>query len=466
MSLSLVDAEQDHKFFTISYAWDNPVCKPVFESNGSVRCARAEHGTAPWTNNKALCNNYLSHHRSNSDGYMDILINGQKFYVQGTVYNFLQTLQASAEIQQRLQNGEYFWLDAICINQNNIAETKQQTSNMHEIYKAARHVYAWLGISYDRSSLAMDFMSHLTPSTSPQEPVPSSQWWTQSHSEDQYWSLYYLFNRPYWQRIWVVQEFLLARDTTLLCGNRAVPSCKAVLLVNQLDSDHEFRKRYPQWAATPAVKIIQARTVFHFSYMRPPLEDLINRFLFSRSTYPEDKLIGLLKLSFSTVQLNFHGESGSVEKRMDVIDKIVSTFEDEGMDHRTARDWKRLLACLLGVRSMLPESDRTTLTFEPIVPTRLAMRSSREPVRGNFATIALPTERLAESRVIVKRNARTKYDVDCIGNVRSVRTPRWLVAQRVADMDRVGNVPRSVLTPRMLAQRAADLAKSDNATRR
>lgn len=183
LSLSLIDAEQDHKFFTISYAWDNPVCKPVFGLNGSLCCARATHGVADWTNNKAFCNNYLSHHRSGPDGYMDLLINGQKFPVQATVYHLLQTLEASVEVQQRLQNGQYFWLDAICINQNDKLETEQQTRNMHEIYKAVQHEYVWLGKTYNKSSAAMDFMSHLTPLKSPQESLPNSRWWAHFHSE-------------------------------------------------------------------------------------------------------------------------------------------------------------------------------------------------------------------------------------------------------------------------------------------
>lgn len=432
LSLSLVDAEQDHSYFAISYAWDRPLCKPVFGPNGSVSCAEATHGTELWTNNKALCNSYLRDHRSFPDGYVDILINRQKFYIQDTVYHLLRMLQTSVGIQQRLQNGQYFWLDAICINQNDKLEKEKQTSNMHAIYKAAQHVYVWLGTTHSKSQAAMDFLTYLAPSRYPVQFLPGFRWRAQSHSEYQYWPLYSLFIRPYWQRVWVIQEFLLARDATLLCGNRAVPCHQAELLVSQLDSDHEFRKRHPQWAATPAVKIIQARTAFLSSDGKPTLEAMIRHFLFSRSTFPEDKLIGLLKVSFSTVQPDFSGESGSIEKRVEVINKIVRACQDEGVKGRALQEWQRLLACLLGVRGMFLQPERslspqpqkiTNLALETILPTALSPSPSLPPTMRCPATICPSAERIAQREVALRMCAATSYPVNIIGSVRSIPPP-------------------------------------------
>lgn len=437
LSLSLVDAEQDHRFFAISYAWDKPVCKPVFGVDGSVSCAEAMHGTALWTNNKALCNGYLRDHRSYSDGYVDILINGRKFYIQDTVYHLLQTLQASVEIQQRWQNGQYFWLDAICINQNDKSETEQQASNMHEVYKAAQHVYVWLGkTSYcNKSRAAMDFLYDLSPSKRSRESLPNHRWRAQFHLEDQYWPLYSLFIRPYWRRVWVIQEFLLARDATLLCGDRAVPCHKAELLVSQLDRDHEFRKRHPQWAATPAVKIIQARTAFLSSSVKPPLETMIHHFLFSQSTFPEDKLISLLNVSFSTVQTDFGGESGSVEKRVEVINIILRDSQRKGMNAQTAQELQRLLACLLGVRSKFLESEeklsprpqeRPNPAPETTLSPWLSLIPSLPRTKGRPATSCPFTEKVVQGEIAVRKYAATSCTVHMVGNVRSVRPVREL----------------------------------------
>jgi hypothetical protein len=45
----------------------------------------------------------------------------------------------------------HFWVDAVCINQANDKEKSFQVSLMTEIYKRARHVFAWLGPA-DKSS--------------------------------------------------------------------------------------------------------------------------------------------------------------------------------------------------------------------------------------------------------------------------------------------------------------------------
>lgn len=350
LSLSLVDAKQGDKFFAVSYVWGMRVCKPSFGLNRSASCKA--HGTPWWTNNKALCNAYLSFYRCAPDGYTDILINGQTFYIQDTVYRFLLAIRAYPEIQQRLQMGERFWLDAICINQNDKDETEQQTSIMHKIYEAAQHVFVWLGTANPSSDVAMDFLYHLAqpqPPTSPQGP-----WRAQFHSEDHFWPLYLLFTKPYWQRTWVIQECLLARDLTLLCGNRAAPWAKAQTLVSLLNGNYEFRKRHPEWAATPAVKIIQARKEFMSSRMKPSLEEAVQRFLFFRSTYPEDRLIGLLNVSLSSDLRGFNGEPGSLEKRVEVINKVAVDSQGRVMEPQAAQEWRYFLACLLGVQDMFP----------------------------------------------------------------------------------------------------------------
>lgn len=428
LSLSLFDTEQEHEFFAVSYAWGNSVCKPSFGMFRSVSCANAMHGTPVWSNNKALCNNYLSYYRSGSDGYVDILINGRKFYVQDTVYHLLRTLWASAEIQQRFRDGQHFWLDAICVNQNDEIETVQQTSIMHEIYKAAQHVYVWLGTAYNSSAVAMDFLSHLIPSTSPQESATNLHPRTQSHLKGQYWPLYFLFIRPYWERTWVVQEFLLARDVTLLCGDRAVPWSKAEYLVSRLDGDYEFRKSYPQWAATPAVKIIQARKALLSSHAKPSLESFVHHFLFSQSTYPEDKLLGLLNVSLSNVQIPISGKSGSIERRVDVINTIVKASLARGMNDQTAQEWQGLLACLLGVRDMFsrPEKD-VSIKPEPAFSSALSY-PRRGPAASTAQYIGTPARHWHQSPE--RTRAASSYPVNIIGSVQSVRPvlrPRHLL---------------------------------------
>lgn len=421
LSLSLVDAKQGDKFFAVSYAWGMPVCKPSFGLNRSVSCKG--HGT-PWTNNKALCNAYLSFYRCAPDEYTDIIINGQTFYIQDTVYRFLLAIRAYPDIQQRLQMGERFWLDAICINQNDKDETEQQTCIMHKIYEASQHVFVWLGKANTNTDVAMDFLYHLAPPpppppTNPQEYVPQSHWRAQFHLEDQFWPLHVLFTRPYWQRIWVIQECLLARDLTLLCGNRAVPWAKAQTLVSLLDGNYEFRKRHPEWAVTPAVKLIQARKEFISSRVKPSLEKAVELFLFFRSTYQEDRLIGLLNISLSNGLRGFNGEPGSVEKRVEVINKVATDFQGRAMEPQAAQEWRYFLACLLGVRDMFPRPAKSLgpSPAKGFGPSPALNQSWVKPRAGPPAT-SMPCTRIPRPRQVHPQSfPSTTSVVPAIGNV-------------------------------------------------
>ena len=48
------------------------------------------------------------------------------------------------------------WIDAICIDQNNVLERNHQVRNMVRIYAQAEHVLIWLREAAGGSSLAMD----------------------------------------------------------------------------------------------------------------------------------------------------------------------------------------------------------------------------------------------------------------------------------------------------------------------
>ena len=69
-----------------------------------------------------------------------LLINGQQFYVQKNLFGFLENTRG----QTKYKHVEY-WIDALCIDQSNVAERNHQVAQMGMIYSKARYVIAWLG---------------------------------------------------------------------------------------------------------------------------------------------------------------------------------------------------------------------------------------------------------------------------------------------------------------------------------
>ncbi|KAK5091835.1 hypothetical protein LTR70_006365 [Exophiala xenobiotica] len=106
----------------------------------------------------------------------------------------------------------WFWVDAICIDQLNIAERNHQVRQMGSIYRQADRVLVWLG--NDR------LMSKLLVTTS--EDFHLKEHHFQEASQASLAGVLDLIqSNPYWERLWVIQEVILAKNYRLfvLCGN-------------------------------------------------------------------------------------------------------------------------------------------------------------------------------------------------------------------------------------------------------
>ena len=67
-----------------------------------------------------------------------IRLDGEVVYIRQNLRRFLESLTA------RLST-TIIWLDALCINQEDVEERNWQVSLMQDIYESAQNVYAWLG---------------------------------------------------------------------------------------------------------------------------------------------------------------------------------------------------------------------------------------------------------------------------------------------------------------------------------
>ncbi|KAF2020197.1 HET-domain-containing protein [Aaosphaeria arxii CBS 175.79] len=142
-----------------------------------------------------------------------IMVSGSKFPVRKNLWDFLQ--QQSA----RITEPKFFWIDAICINQDDVFERNHQVALMKDIYRLAAEVYIWLGKGADNSDLAMTWLAKkATRKLRPRGPSGYSNIWSMEEGK----ALVRLCERPYWRRMWIIQEVLHANNITLLCGSKSV----------------------------------------------------------------------------------------------------------------------------------------------------------------------------------------------------------------------------------------------------
>lgn len=153
----------------------------------------------------------------------EIYLNGMPFTVRDNLYQALSVLRKSRfQVKEhravafsldpsepsetpRPQTENLFWIDALCINQGDLHERGCQVDMMGSIFAGASCVVAWLGPECAGSGRAMQTLEREDPYDTAAQQAASRV----------------LAAREYWERMWIVQEFVLGRRVLLLCGRAA-----------------------------------------------------------------------------------------------------------------------------------------------------------------------------------------------------------------------------------------------------
>ncbi|KAK1831449.1 heterokaryon incompatibility protein-domain-containing protein [Podospora conica] len=144
--------------------------------------------------------------------------------VNEVVVNITRNLDAALRQLRCSSNSRVLWVDGLCINQNNIPERNHQVMRMGDIYRHARYVRMWIGeASYVDSMAVKRFLGirweehdDISTPPDPDAEAVSFQGGTPSifdildNDPKGRKALYIFFEQPYWGRIWVVQEVLIA----------------------------------------------------------------------------------------------------------------------------------------------------------------------------------------------------------------------------------------------------------------
>ncbi len=139
---------------------------------------------------------------------------------------------------------QFFWIDALCINQKNDDEKSSQIPEMWRIYTQAFSVCIWLGIHEDESATAMEFIKDCLDFEIFEQLVHDTQ------TSKKWAALAALMRRPWFSRRWIVQEIALAREATLHCGDKQVEWQDFADAISLFHSkQHEIRKLFRESTA-------------------------------------------------------------------------------------------------------------------------------------------------------------------------------------------------------------------------
>lgn len=151
-----------------------------------------------------------------------IYINGHKFKVRTNLEAALHSLAKG-----QLFRGPFkIWIDALCINQDDLDERSVQVTKMKDIYTNAWNVVAWLGPARDESPKAFQLLHILYEhrEKSKAEELKNTLFDHPDCLGDGLWlALQELVIRPYWSRVWIIQEVTMgAKRVIIRCGDDAV----------------------------------------------------------------------------------------------------------------------------------------------------------------------------------------------------------------------------------------------------
>ena len=130
------------------------------------------------------------------------------------------------------------WVDALCIDQCNVVELGSQVQNMRKIYQYACQVLVWLGPARDNSDLIMNKLEELSLVKEP-DIIQQTLYKLSKIEENAAWEA--LFQRTWWTRTWVVQEFVVAAAEPVFgCGDRWVGSSVLGRMYKQAEGDQDL----------------------------------------------------------------------------------------------------------------------------------------------------------------------------------------------------------------------------------
>ncbi|GJC89890.1 heterokaryon incompatibility protein 6, OR allele [Colletotrichum liriopes] len=191
-----------------------------------------------------------------------ISVNGGRMEIYESLHDILVSLRANSESVIASEVGErcVLWVDAICINQADMAERSAQVPIMDNIYRNARRTVIWLGPEAEETERVFEMLYHLardanatTPDTglgdftdeqatlpitliqlnkTPLVQSPARELYA---GESKIWDI---LTCTWWYRSWTLQEILLSTNITLIMGRYNIDwqsLCAAV--------DHGLRMR-------------------------------------------------------------------------------------------------------------------------------------------------------------------------------------------------------------------------------
>jgi hypothetical protein len=220
-----------------------------------------------------------------------IMLDGMPIEVRENLFAALWHLRSESKTM-------VLWIDAVCINQEDVVERGAQVSMMGEIYSHAVQVRVWLGRGSKDTQEAFALAHEISELLDIDSILTQEQKGVLGRSQSSWVALSGIFSASYWSRVWIIQEFLLARDVVVHCGKNRINWTYLDAILHQFQEQlynpesPESRYSIPPF---PAERVNAGR---RSGAQSECLMRLLQLFAISKSTDPRDKVYALIGISF------------------------------------------------------------------------------------------------------------------------------------------------------------------------
>ena len=203
------------------------------------------------------------------------------------------------------------WIDGVCINQDDVDERNGQVRLMRHIYESATCTHIWLGEPADNTTVAIRMLKDLAGEWKRQEEAPNAEEIFQIPStqllqwdDKERASVSSFLHRPWFTRIWCVQEAASTPPAIAHCGTDRILYNDIVFIASRLhlkgatNAFHNInalcRVEYPGIRQT---QMVQHYWQMRHAGMEVTLADILSWTQDLSFTNPRDRIYALLGLA-------------------------------------------------------------------------------------------------------------------------------------------------------------------------
>ncbi|KAF2464828.1 uncharacterized protein BDR25DRAFT_346406 [Lindgomyces ingoldianus] len=147
---------------------------------------------------------------------------------------------------------DWWWIDSICMNLDNVEERATQVKIMGDIYRRASRAIIWLGKEREEESDCLGAVEFLKQIADLKSALETSEVLREQIRDKKFavqWdAVGKLLSRSWWTRVWTLQEFILPREAKFYCGSSSISRCNFKLAMYSIhlckSHDHKLVPRH------------------------------------------------------------------------------------------------------------------------------------------------------------------------------------------------------------------------------